>query len=88
MGQLQTRNIASLSSLPETHQMLQKTCRDFAEAELKPNAAKFDKDHIYPKEQVRNYSNYAINITVELFESIGIGYRWHWDGQKSIYKQI
>lgn len=46
------RSIASLSSLSETHQMLQKTCRDFAEAELKPNAAKFDRDHLYPKEQV------------------------------------
>lgn len=46
------RGIASLSSLPETHQMLQKTCRDFAEAELKPKAAKFDKEHIYPKDEV------------------------------------
>lgn len=46
------RNIASIASLPETHQMLQKTCRDFADAELKPLAAKFDKEHLYPKEQV------------------------------------
>lgn len=46
------RNIASIASLPETHQMLYKTCRDFAEAELKPLAAKFDKEHLYPKEQV------------------------------------
>lgn len=46
------RNIASIASLPETHQMLHKTCRDFAEAELKPLASKFDKEHLYPKEQV------------------------------------
>lgn len=46
------RGIASLSSLSETHQMLYKMCRDFAESELKPNAAKFDKDHQFPAEQV------------------------------------
>lgn len=48
------RTIASISALSETHQMLHKTCRDFAEAELKPNAAKFDREHLYPKEQVHN----------------------------------
>lgn len=48
-----TRCIASLSALPETHQMIYKTCRDFAEAELKPNAAKFDREHLYPAEQIK-----------------------------------
>lgn len=47
------RGIASLASLPETHQMLQKTCRDFAEGELKPLAAKHDREHLYPKEQIK-----------------------------------
>lgn len=42
----------TVSSLPETHQMLHKTVRDFAESELKPLAAKFDKEHLYPKDQV------------------------------------
>jgi butyryl-CoA dehydrogenase len=42
----------SLTALPTEHQMLQKTCRDFAEAELKPIAAKLDREHLYPKEQV------------------------------------
>lgn len=32
--------------------MLQKTCRDFANNELKPIAAKIDKEHLYPKEQI------------------------------------
>jgi len=41
-----------IASLPETHEMLRKTCRDFAEGELKPNAAKFDKEHLYPHEQI------------------------------------
>jgi hypothetical protein len=42
----------SLASLPETHKMLQKTCRDFAEGELKPIAAKLDREHLFPEEQV------------------------------------
>lgn len=46
------RSIASLSSLSETHQMLYKTCRDFAEGELKPVAAKVDKEHLFPEKQV------------------------------------
>lgn len=47
------RQIASLSALSETHQMLQKTCRDFADNELKPIAAKIDREHLYPKEQIQ-----------------------------------
>jgi butyryl-CoA dehydrogenase len=46
------RSIASLSSLSETHRLLYKTCRDFAEGELKPIAAKLDKEHLFPKKQV------------------------------------
>ena len=48
-----TREIASLASLPETYQMLQKTCRDFADVELKPIAEKIDKNHLFPKEQIK-----------------------------------
>lgn len=40
--------------LPETHQMLQKTLRDFADNELKPIAAELDRTERYPKEQVSN----------------------------------
>lgn len=32
--------------------MLQKTCRDFADNELKPIAAKIDREHLYPAEQI------------------------------------
>lgn len=35
--------------------MLQKTCRDFVEAELKPFAAQLDKEHKFPAEQVNNF---------------------------------
>ncbi|XP_073994272.1 activator-recruited cofactor subunit 42 isoform X1 [Rhodnius prolixus] len=46
-------NVFSTAALSDTHQMLKKTCRDFAEAELKPNASKFDREHLYPKEQIK-----------------------------------
>ena len=45
---------SSLALLPETHQMLLKTCRDFADNELKPIAGILDKEHQYPREQVIN----------------------------------
>ena len=32
-------------ALPETQQQLRDMCRDFAEQELKPNAAEWDKNH-------------------------------------------
>lgn len=51
-NKLTFRGIASLSQLSETHQMIHKMCRDFAEGELKPNAAKFDREHMFPAEQV------------------------------------
>lgn len=44
--------MASLARLPETHEMLRKTCRDFADNELIPIAGNLDKDHRYPTEQV------------------------------------
>uniref|UniRef100_A0A8I6AJ45 Short-chain specific acyl-CoA dehydrogenase, mitochondrial n=1 Tax=Rattus norvegicus TaxID=10116 RepID=A0A8I6AJ45_RAT len=39
--------------LPETHQMLRQTCRDFAEKELVPIAAQLDKEHLFPTSQVK-----------------------------------
>ena len=39
---------AALIDLPETHQMLKDTCRQFAEAELWPIAGKIDKECRYP----------------------------------------
>jgi len=52
-GAILQRGIASLQSLSETHQMLQKTCRDFADNELVPNAQKFDQEKVYPREQIQ-----------------------------------
>ena len=47
----------SIFTLPETHVMLQKTCRDFAESELKPNAEKYDISETFPAEQVCFFLN-------------------------------
>ncbi|EZA50391.1 short-chain specific acyl-CoA dehydrogenase, mitochondrial [Ooceraea biroi] len=55
-----SRHIASLSVLPETHQMLYKTCRDFAEQELKPVAAEIDKKHLFPKEQIKKMGDLGL----------------------------
>lgn len=43
----------SVASLPENHQLLKETCRQFAEKELKPIAYKLDKEHLFPTDQVR-----------------------------------
>ncbi len=43
---------STLFTLPESHEMLRKTCRDFADRELKPIAAELDKTHRYPTEIV------------------------------------
>lgn len=64
------RNIACLSSLSETHQMLQKTCRDFANAELIPNAAKCDREHLYPEQQIRKMGELGL-MAVAVPEELG-----------------
>ncbi|XP_044763314.1 short-chain specific acyl-CoA dehydrogenase, mitochondrial [Coccinella septempunctata] len=64
------RGIASLSALPETHQMLQKTCRDFAEGELKPIAAKTDREHLYPKDQIKKMGELGL-MAISVPESLG-----------------
>ncbi|XP_050521767.1 short-chain specific acyl-CoA dehydrogenase, mitochondrial [Daktulosphaira vitifoliae] len=64
------RSIASLSSLSETHQLLYKTCRDFAEGELKPNAAKFDREHLFPEKQIRQMGELGL-MAISTPESLG-----------------
>lgn len=55
--------------LPETHEMLRKTCREFAEKELKPIAGTIDKEHRYPREQVKKLGEMglmAVAVPTEL----------------------
>ncbi|XP_055716403.1 short-chain specific acyl-CoA dehydrogenase, mitochondrial [Phlebotomus papatasi] len=73
---LSQRGIASLSSLPESHQMLQKTCRDFTDNELKPNAGKFDREHLFPRDQIRQMGQLglmAISVP-EKYDGTGLDY--------------
>ena len=49
---------AALVDLPETHQMLKDTCRQFAEAELWPIAGKIDKECRYPGNIIIKYCNW------------------------------
>ncbi|XP_068156894.1 short-chain specific acyl-CoA dehydrogenase, mitochondrial [Drosophila tropicalis] len=64
------RQIASLSALPDTHQMLQKTCRDFANAELSVKAAKFDRDHLYPEKEIKQMGELGV-MAVAIPEELG-----------------
>lgn len=55
--------------LPDTHEMLQKTCREFANKELQPIAATLDREHRYPREQVRKLGEMglmAVAVPTEL----------------------
>ncbi|KAG0418318.1 hypothetical protein HPB47_004957 [Ixodes persulcatus] len=55
--------------LPDTHEMLQKTCREFAEKELKPIAGTLDQEHRYPREQIRRLGEMglmAVAVPTEL----------------------
>lgn len=50
--------------------MLHKTCRDFADNELKPNAAKFDREHLYPAEQIRKMGELGL-LAIAIPEQYG-----------------
>ncbi|XP_055637596.1 short-chain specific acyl-CoA dehydrogenase, mitochondrial-like [Toxorhynchites rutilus septentrionalis] len=65
-----SRSIASLSALSETHQMLQKTCRDFSDNELIPIAAKVDREHLYPAEQIQKMGELGL-MAVSVEERFG-----------------
>lgn len=66
----QSRNVSFVPELPESHEMLRQTCRDFAEGELKPLAAKFDKEHLYPKEQVKKMGDLGL-MGIAVKEELG-----------------
>ncbi|XP_033030769.1 short-chain specific acyl-CoA dehydrogenase, mitochondrial [Lacerta agilis] len=62
--------------LPETHQMLRQTCRDFAEKELAPIAAQLDKEHRFPAEQVKKMGSlglFAMDVP-EKYGGAGLDY--------------
>ncbi|XP_018412882.1 PREDICTED: short-chain specific acyl-CoA dehydrogenase, mitochondrial [Nanorana parkeri] len=56
--------------LPDTHRMLRDTCREFAERELQPIAAQLDKEHRFPRDQVRQMGQMGL-LAVEVPEELG-----------------
>uniref|UniRef100_A0A673MIP7 Short-chain specific acyl-CoA dehydrogenase, mitochondrial n=1 Tax=Sinocyclocheilus rhinocerous TaxID=307959 RepID=A0A673MIP7_9TELE len=59
-----------LAELPELHQMMRQTCRDYAQKELAPIAAQLDKDHKFPAKQVKELGAMGV-MAVEVPESLG-----------------
>ncbi|KAL5274105.1 ACADS.2 family protein [Megaselia abdita] len=56
--------------------MLQKTCRDFADSELTPNASKFDQQHLFPASQIKQMGELglmAVSVPEE-YNGTGLDY--------------
>ncbi|XP_049943103.1 short-chain specific acyl-CoA dehydrogenase, mitochondrial [Schistocerca serialis cubense] len=66
----QHRSVYTHSQLPETHKMLYKSVRDFSEAELKPLASTFDREHLYPGDQIKKMGELGL-MAVEVPEDLG-----------------
>ncbi|XP_038590070.1 short-chain specific acyl-CoA dehydrogenase, mitochondrial [Micropterus salmoides] len=64
------RGLSQLAELPETHQILRQTCRDYADRELTPIAAKLDKEHSYPAKQVQELGAMGV-MAMEVPEELG-----------------
>ncbi|XP_056008639.1 short-chain specific acyl-CoA dehydrogenase, mitochondrial-like isoform X2 [Ostrea edulis] len=54
------RSLSSLAELPDTHKILQKSCRDFADNELVPIAGKLDKEHTFPKDVIKKMGDLGL----------------------------
>lgn len=54
------RKYSNWPYLKDEHRMVYKMCRDFADTELTPIAAKLDKQHLYPKEQIQKLGELGI----------------------------
>ncbi|CAG05384.1 unnamed protein product, partial [Tetraodon nigroviridis] len=65
-----SRSLSQLAELPETHQILRQTCRDYADRELTPIAAKLDKEHIYPAKQIQELGAMGV-MAMEVPEELG-----------------
>ncbi|KAF2882731.1 hypothetical protein ILUMI_23464 [Ignelater luminosus] len=61
-------------NLSEEHLILQKTCRSFAETELKPVASQFDKEQKFPVEQIKKMGELGLL-------SVNVPERWGGSGQ-------
>lgn len=64
------RGFSALAELPETHAMLRDTCRDFVDSEVAPLAAKHDREHLFPENQVKRLGEMGL-MGVEVPEEYG-----------------
>ncbi|XP_033502020.1 short-chain specific acyl-CoA dehydrogenase, mitochondrial [Epinephelus lanceolatus] len=64
------RSLTQLAELPDTHQLLRQTCRDFADRELIPIAGKLDKEHAYPAKQIEELGALGV-MAMEVPEELG-----------------
>ncbi|XP_005739216.1 short-chain specific acyl-CoA dehydrogenase, mitochondrial [Pundamilia nyererei] len=64
------RSLSQLAELPETHQILRQTCRDYADRELFPIAARLDKEHVYPAKQIQELGAMGV-MAMEVPEELG-----------------
>lgn len=64
-----SRSISSMQSIhfSETHLMLKSTCRDFADNEIAPIAAKIDKLHLFPEEIIKKLGELGL-LSIEVPE--------------------
>ena len=74
----QIRSVSSLTSVnfSETHLMLKNTCKEFADKEIIPQAAKIDKTSVYPEEIVKQMGELglmAIDVP-EKYDGTGLDY--------------
>ncbi|XP_062124692.1 short-chain specific acyl-CoA dehydrogenase, mitochondrial [Drosophila sulfurigaster albostrigata] len=81
-----SRGIACLAALSETHQILQKSCRDFANAELAPHARRHDREELYPAEQVRRLGEMGLMSVViqEEYGGAGLDYQAYAIGMEEV----
>ncbi|GFU08893.1 short-chain specific acyl-CoA dehydrogenase, mitochondrial [Nephila pilipes] len=78
-GQYAFKEVSSLRAisnnycLPQTHKILQDTCRKFSDEQLRPIAGKIDKEHLFPKQQIKQIGDLGLfGLTVPENEG-GVG---------------
>ncbi|XP_077944741.1 short-chain specific acyl-CoA dehydrogenase, mitochondrial [Gasterosteus aculeatus] len=64
------RSFSQLAELPETHQLLRQTCRDYADRELSPIAGRLDREHTYPAKQIQELGAMGV-MAIEVPEELG-----------------
>ena len=78
LASISTRAISNMHSITysDTHIMLRNTCKDFADKEILPKAAKIDKTSVYPAEIVHKMGELGLMgiDTAEKYDGAGLDY--------------